>query len=113
MKIEVVAIKGMSTTARGGLLETLACEILNSQSYDITQNMRLTATEIDLFCTHRLTKKTIYVECKAFRKNISANILTNLLGTVTLKKYQEGWLISTGDFSKDAKGFIKEWEDRS
>ena len=112
MKIEVVAVKGMTTTARGNLLESLTAEILKSQSFDITQNIRLTATEIDLLCTHKLNNKTIYVECKALRKNLSANVLTKLLGTITLKGYQEGWLISTAELSKDAKGFIKEWKDK-
>ena len=57
--------------------------------------------------------KTIYVECKAHRESLSSNCLTNLLGTVTLKDYEEGWLISTASLGKDAKGFLVEWEKKS
>jgi len=54
----------------------------------------------------------IYVECKAYRDTLSADIPKKLLGTVTLEGYSEGWLISTGEFGKDAKGFVEKWKEK-
>jgi len=52
-------------------------------------------------------------ECKAYRdKNIDANILKNLAGTLVFKEYDEAWLISTAEFGKEAKGFVKEWKEK-
>ncbi len=69
--------------------------------------------ELDLLCRHKISGKEIYVECKAYRdKNIDANILKNLAGTLFLKDYSEAWLISTGEYGKEAKGFCKEWRNK-
>lgn len=111
--IEVSAPSNASTKERGDLLENLVKRLLLAQSYDVETEVRLTAVELDLLCCHTINKKTIYVECKAYRdKNIDANILKNLLGTLILKNYSEAWLITTSDFGKDAKGFIHEWKTK-
>lgn len=111
MKIEVALQKSSSTKERGDLLESLAEKLLSAQSYDVIKEIRLTGVELDLLCRHRISGKEIYVECKAYRdKNIDANILKNLAGTLVLKDYSEAWLISTGDYGKEAKGFAEEWK---
>ncbi len=79
MRIEVAVSTGMNSTQRGELLESLAAEFLNTQNFEVMKQIRLTATELDLLCQHRINKKVVYVECKAYRDNLSANILTNLL----------------------------------
>lgn len=109
-RIEVATSPGSSTKEKGDLLERLAEDLLRIQNYAVTNQLRLTATELDLLCKHQVNQKTVYVECKAHRESISANVLTNLLGTIDFKDYQEGWLISTGPLGKDAKGFQNEWE---
>jgi hypothetical protein len=110
MWIEVAVPSNFSTKDRGDLLEKLSKEFLESQNFDVTDQLRVTATEIDLLCKHKVNKKTIYVECKAYRDNLSSNFLVNLLGNLTFHNYQEAWLISTGPLGKDAKGFQHEWE---
>jgi len=110
MKIEVTTKPDAIPKEKGDLLETLASDLLKAQSFSVTTQVRVTGCELDLLCEHTVSGKTIYVECKAHRDGLSANVLTNLLGTVTLKDYQEGWLISTGPLGKDAKGFLVEWE---
>ena len=110
MKIEVALHKTSSTKERGDLLESLAGELLTAQSYEVIEEIRLTGVELDLLCKHKISGKEIYVECKAYRdKNIDANILKNLAGTLVFKEYSEAWLISTGEYGKEAKGFIEEW----
>src|SRR5208337_5024186 len=97
---------------KGDLLEGVANDLLKAQSYEVATQVRLTACELDLLCEHKVSGKTIYVECKAHREPLPADSLTKLLGTVSLKEYEEGWLISTGPLGKDAKGFLVEWEKK-
>lgn len=113
MKIEVALHKSASTKEKGDLLESLAEKLLSAQSFEVTKEIRFTAVELDLLCRHRISGKEIYVECKAYRdKNIDANILKNLAGTLFLKDYSEAWLISTGEYGKEAKGFAEEWKEK-
>ncbi len=111
-RIEVAASPESPTKEKGDLLERLAVQLLEIQNYEVTTQLRITGSELDLLCEHRVSRKAVYVECKAFRDPLSSNILKNLLGTISFQKYQEGWLISAGPFGKDAKGFQHEWEQR-
>ena len=112
MLIEVVKINDNSNTDKGNLLENIAAELLKTQGYEVSKNVRVTASELDLLCKHKVSGKVIYVECKAHRDSLSANILTNLLGTIEFNEYSEGWLVSTGPLGKDAKGFLEQWEKK-
>ena len=113
MRIEVAVEPGATTKQKGDLLEDLAKKLLSAQCYDVTTEVRQTAVELDLLCTHQVSGKKIYVECKAHRNNIDANVLKNLAGTLLFKDYDEGWIISTAEFGKEAKGFVKEWQCKS
>ena len=110
--IEVATPPDTPSKEKGDLLENLAEDLLRIQNHKVTNQVRVTATELDLLCEHQVNRRIVYVECKAHREPISANVLTNLLGELTLKDYQEGWLISTGPLGKDAKGFQHEWEQK-
>ena len=101
------------TKEKGDLLEDLAADFLRIQNYKVTNQVRVTATELDLLCKNQVNGRIVYVECKAHRDPISANVLTNLLGTLDFRDYQEGWLISTGPLGKEAKGFQHEWEEKT
>ena len=109
-RIEVATPPDTPTKEKGDLLEEIAMDLLRIQNYEVTNQLRLTGVELDLLCTHKVNRRTVYVECKAHRAPISADVLIKLLGTVHSKHYQEGWLISTGPLGKDAKGFQSEWE---
>ncbi len=108
MKIEVSSNKDESTKEKGDLLEKLAKQLLEAQGYSVVEEIRVVGAELDLLCTHKVTNKKIYVECKAHKDNIGSPILRQLLGTVVAFNYTEGWLISTSEFGKDAKGFVEE-----
>lgn len=56
--------------------------------------------------------KEIYVECKAQKEPVSAPVLRQLWGTVDFEEFSEGWIITTSDFTKDAKGFVKNWKSK-
>jgi Holliday junction resolvase-like predicted endonuclease len=112
MRIEVAVPSGASTKEKGDLLEKLAGKLLSAQSYEVTSEIRFTAVELDLLCKHKISGKQIYVECKAHRTNIDANVLKNLAGTLFFKDYEEAWLISTAEFGKEAKGFVREWQEK-
>ncbi|MFL9778981.1 restriction endonuclease [Vibrio cyclitrophicus] len=112
MKIDVACKKGSSNKAKGDLLEGLAKKLLLAQNYDVIEEIRIVGAELDLLCKHRVNGKEIYVECKAQKDPIAAPILRQLWGTVDFEEYSEGWLISTSDFTKDAKGFVESWKSK-
>ncbi|WP_029808477.1 restriction endonuclease [Vibrio parahaemolyticus] len=113
MKIDVACKKNSSNKAKGDLLEGLAKKLLLAQNYDVIEEIRIVGAELDLLCKHRVNGKEIYVECKAQKDPIAAPILRQLWGTVDFEEYSEGWLISTSDFTKDAKGFVESWKSKS
>jgi len=112
MNIEVATFPEATPKEKGDLLEQLSADFLQTQGYEINREVSITASELDLLCMHKVNKRIVYVECKAHRETLSSNILTQLLGTISLQDYEEGWLISTGPLGKDAKGFQTTWENK-
>jgi hypothetical protein len=113
MKIEVAVSTTATSKEKGELLEKLASDLTERQSYSVTEQVRLTACELDLLCKHKVSSRKLYVECKAYRETLGASVLRQLLGTIGFSRYDEGWLISAGPLGKDAKGFVEEWENRT
>ena len=109
-EIAVCTKEDDSTTFKGNVLEKLASEILEVQQYKVTETVRITGMEIDLLAKHKIRNSTIFVECKAWDSTLPADVITKLLGNVVMKNADEGWLITTGALSKDAKGAQEEWE---
>lgn len=110
--IEVAVPADTSTTERGKVLERLAAKFLSTQNFRVEEEVRLTATEVDLLAVEKTTGEKIFVECKAHRSTIAAEVLHKLLGNVTFRNYSSGWLISTFALGKEAKGFSEEWNQR-
>jgi hypothetical protein len=90
----------------------LAIDLLSAQSFKVIKEIRVTGAELDLLCKHEVSGKEIYVECKAQAANIGAPILRQLNGTVDAYEYAEGWLVSTAEFGKEAKGFVEMWKKK-
>ncbi len=113
MNIEICIPNSSTSKDRGDLLEILSKEMLEVQNYQVEREIRKIGSELDLLCKHKVSNKKIYVECKAYRdKKIDAPILRQLLGTVFIENYTEGWLITTSELSKDAKGIVEELSNR-
>jgi hypothetical protein len=112
MRIEVATHPTAAAKTKGDLLETLSAQILTRQQYAVRNQVRRTASELDLDCAHKVSHRTLYVECKAQREPLSANVLTNLLGNLHFHGFDETWLISTGPLGKDAKGFQRDWQQK-
>ncbi|MGE3279553.1 MAG: restriction endonuclease [Alphaproteobacteria bacterium] len=110
--IEVAAAPDTTTTDRGRVLAKFAQRFLETQNYKVTEEVRLTGTEVDLLATELSTGERIFVECKAHRSTISSEVLYKILGNVTARNFSSGWLISTYSLGKDAKGVRHEWEQR-
>ena len=113
MIIEVCVTDDSNTKEKGDLLEQIAKLMLERQNYYVEREVRKTGTELDLYCIHKINKRVLYVECKAFRdKKVDAPIIRQLMGTVVLdKNIDEGWLISTSELSKDALGIYVDISD--
>lgn len=112
MKIEVACKDDDSNKKKGDLLESLSKKLLEAYGYYVIEEIRIVGAELDLLCEHKVNGRKIYVECKAQKAPIAAPILRQLWGTVDAEEYTEGWLISTSDFTKYAKGFIEKWKTK-
>jgi hypothetical protein len=112
MKIEVSSEEGDPNKVKGDLFEILVKDLLAAQNYVVKEEVRVTGSELDLLCKHKVNNKEIYVECKAQKDKINAPIISKLLGTVFAHDYQEGWLVSTSDFGKDAQGLVDKIEKK-
>lgn len=110
--IEVAAAPETPTTERGRVLERFARRLLETQHYRVEEEVRLTGTEVDLLAVERATGERVFVECKAHRSTIAAEVLHKILGNVAFRGFSAGWLISTHALGKDAKGMRDEWEQR-
>lgn len=107
--LEVIVADTSSTTAKGILLEKLSSEVLNILQYDVVEEIRITGMEVDLLAKNKISNEEIFIECKAHNSNLSADVLTKLLGNVYMKGVSSGWLFTTGPLGKDAKGLLEEW----
>ncbi|RYF50895.1 MAG: restriction endonuclease [Cytophagaceae bacterium] len=112
VRIEVTATQDMSSTERGRLLEQFARRLLECQNYAVTTEVRITGQEVDLLAEEKSTGERIIVECKAYRSTISSDVIHKLFGQVMFKGFSSGWLITTYDLGKDAKGLRDEWGDK-
>lgn len=113
MLIEVLKRHTEAAKAQGDVLENFVSKWLKTQGYSVHQNVRVTAAELDLLCKKEVSGEQIYVECKAYNDTpISALQLKSFLGTLDSEQFQEGWFVSTGEFGRDAKGFVEKWESR-
>lgn len=109
ISIEVAVTEGVSSTERGRILERFSKRLLQTQNYTVTEEVRLTGVEVDLYAQENTTGEVVFVECKAHRAPLSAEVIVKLKGQVSFKSVTSGWLISTGEFSKDAKGLMADW----
>ena len=64
-RIEICTKEDESTTVKGGILERLVAQILTVQQFEVTQTVRVTGMEIDVYAKHKITNQVILVECKA------------------------------------------------
>ena len=62
-RIEVATPPDTPNKEKGDLLEWLAADLLKSQYYEVTNQLQITGTELDLLCKHKANRKTVYVEC--------------------------------------------------
>jgi hypothetical protein len=113
LRIEIAVGEAVNTTVQGSLLEQLIGEVLGILQHRVEANVRITGMEVDLLAEHVMSKEKIYVECKAYTStNVSADTFTKLLGNVIARQVSSGWLFSTGELGKDAKGFIEDWSTK-
>ncbi|WP_162785150.1 restriction endonuclease [Bacillus sp. P14.5] len=110
--IEIVVTDKATNTQKGKLLEQLGKELLSILQYEVVDEVRITAMEVDLLAKNRVNGETIFVECKAHQNTLSADVFTKLLGNVLFKGVSSGWLFTTGPLGKDAKGFQEEWSHK-
>ena len=99
-RIEICTKEDESTTVKGGILERLVAQILTVQQFEVTQTVRVTGMEIDVYAKHKITNQVILVECKAHENALPADVITKLLGNIMLRKADACWLVTTGQIGR-------------
>lgn len=99
-----------SNDQKGDFFETFVAEILRPMRFKVTQRLRVTGMEIDLLARGEDQQLTLLVECKAHRDPLPSDVISKLLGNVTIRHADAGWLFTTSDLGKDGRG---QWEDIS
>jgi Holliday junction resolvase-like predicted endonuclease len=90
VSIEVAVPPDLTSTERGRILERFARRLLETQNYKVTEEVRLTGTEVDLLAVEATTGERVFVECKAYRSTISAEVLYKILGNVSFRGFSAG-----------------------
>jgi hypothetical protein len=93
---------------RGAFFESFVADILKPMRFAVERRLRVTGMEIDILAKGLDQPKKILVECKAQRDALPADVISKLLGNVTIRGVDAGWLFSTGDLSKDGRGQMEE-----
>lgn len=115
LAIEVTVKEGDTSTQRGALLESLAKRVLIALQHEhVTTDLRITGCELDVIAKEKQSGAKVLVECKAYRdKTISADVLTKMLGNLFVHGYSSAWLLTTTTLSKDAKGILDKFKEKS
>jgi len=100
-----------STDDKGTFYENFIAELLRPMRLRVEQRLRVTGMEIDLLAKGEDSPQRLLIECKAHRDPIAADVITNLIGNVTLRRADAGWLFSTSDLTKDGRGLWQEIQD--
>jgi hypothetical protein len=93
---------------KGDFFEAFVADLLRPMRFKVIQRLRFTGMEIDLLAKGIDQPITVLVECKAQRDALPADTISKLLGNVTIRGANSGWLFSTSELSKDGRG---QWEE--
>jgi Holliday junction resolvase-like predicted endonuclease len=97
---------------KGRYWEDIVRNILETQRYDIDQNVNFTGREIDLIATHKDRKnETAFVECKAVQ-NLESNQIHIFCSKTLFQNATYGYFISTTPFQHQVSGLIQELTQR-
>ena len=82
------------SNAKGNFFEQFVASLIEPMRYKVTSRIRYTGMEIDLLAKGCDQPKTIYIECKALKENISADVITKLIGNVwEMMLMKDGYLV--------------------
>ena len=98
---------------KGDLLENLTQIIFEKKGYKVVKEFRRTGVEIDIQAKDCKTNERIYVECKAHKENLSAEVISKIIGNRVIHKYDLAILVTTGPLGKDAKGLVDKFDEES
>lgn len=95
---------------RGDFFESFVADILKPMRLAVAHRLRVTGMEIDLLARGLDQPRTVLVECKAHRDALPSDVISKLLGNVTIRGADAGWLFTTADLTKDGRGQVTEIE---
>lgn len=99
-----------STTKRGDYFESLVAMLLRRMRYRVIEPVGLTGMEIDCLAENLDSKEKVYVECKFLKDPFESDFISKLIGNALQRKITKGYLFSTAQPGKYAKGALHDIE---
>lgn len=105
--IKIVLYPEVHKSKNGAVFEKLMRGIFQRHTYEIEMNRNEVGLEIDLYAKHKITKKTVFIECKAKKKPKSGEI-KNFAFSIGHKKADEGYFLYTEELDHQASTLVDE-----
>ncbi len=94
----------------GYLFEDLVRTVLQTQRYEISQNVNFTGLEVDLIATHKDSGELAYIECKA-KEKVKSEDIKNFEFNVRKRRAKKGYFIYTEELEHQAEGLRREIQE--
>jgi predicted helicase len=108
--VYILVPSNWSATKRGDYFESLVAMLLRRMRYRVTERVGLTGMEIDCLAENLDSKEKVYVECKFLKDPFESDFISKLIGNAFQRKITKGYLISTAQPGKHAKGALHDIE---
>ena len=108
-QIQIHTAPSASNKEKGDFFEDLLRQVMETQRYRVTQQIRFTGTEIDLLCEHMdRPSDTALVECKARPNIVASDIKSFVSDVIVFKRAEYGFFVHTSELLHEAAGMVVE-----
>lgn len=101
-----------SNNLKGKSFQILVKKFLETQNYDVIEEVRNTGSEIDLLCKSSLNGETLIVECKARNENVNSEAVNKLHADVDLRSAQKGYIFSISPIGGEARTRLDDFNQK-
>ncbi|WP_414545008.1 restriction endonuclease [Nostoc sp. CCY0012] len=106
-KLKVVVPKNWSNDKKGKFWEKIISPLFSELRCEPIGNIEFEGMQTDIYVKDLMTGKIGLVECKFQEKNISPNIIYQLMGQADDEEVEYAYLISTSELTPKAKAVIE------
>jgi hypothetical protein len=87
--------------------ERVIQELFTGMGYSVLKTGHSGDEGIDLICKNYATSEKVIVQCKRYSGNVGSHAVRDFFGALIHSKANRGYIVTTSDFTKDAKTWAK------